>query len=83
MMENLGRLRRIFGRGFQGTSASPGKMRYSAEHLPVPMPLTGHPTMVRVWTSIAPAVVKARLEPEWPNPFLNDTRGIIVLDVAA
>jgi len=34
-----------------------------------------------VWTTIAPAVVKTRVEPSWPNPALNDTRGTIILDV--
>jgi len=35
----------------------------------------------RVWTTIAPAVVKTRVEPSWPNPAFNDTRGTIILDV--
>jgi TonB family protein len=35
----------------------------------------------RVWTKITPAVVKTRVQPSWPNPFLNDTHGRIVLDV--
>jgi len=35
----------------------------------------------RVWTTIAPAVVKTRVEPSWPNPALNDTRGTLILDV--
>jgi periplasmic protein TonB len=34
-----------------------------------------------VWTTVAPAVVKTRVEPSWPNPALNDTRGTIILDV--
>ena len=35
----------------------------------------------RAWTEINHAVVKTRVEPSWPDPFLNDTEGIIVLDV--
>jgi TonB family protein len=35
----------------------------------------------RVWTAIKPAVVKTRVEPSWPFPGTNDTRGVIILDV--
>jgi TonB family protein len=35
----------------------------------------------RVWTAITPAVVKTRVEPSWPNPAFNDTRGTLILDV--
>ena len=35
----------------------------------------------RVWTPIIPAVMKTRIEPSWPNPALNDTRGMLILDV--
>jgi periplasmic protein TonB len=34
-----------------------------------------------VWTTIAPAVVKTRVEPSWPYPALNDTHGTLILDV--
>ena len=34
-----------------------------------------------MWTTIAPAVVKIRVEPSWPNPAFNDTRGTLILDV--
>ena len=36
----------------------------------------------RVWTPIIPAVVKTRVEPSWPNPTLNDTRGMLILDLS-
>jgi protein TonB len=36
---------------------------------------------IRVWSPIAPAVVKTRVEPSWPNPAFNDPRGVIMLDV--
>jgi TonB family protein len=35
----------------------------------------------RVWSTTTPAVVKTRVEPSWPHPRLNDTRGVLVLDV--
>ena len=34
-----------------------------------------------MWTTIAPAVVKTRVEPSWPNSAFNDTRGTLILDV--
>jgi TonB family protein len=39
------------------------------------------PPSVCVWSAITPAVPKTTVEPVWPNPRLNDTHGIIILDV--
>lgn len=36
--------------------------------------------IVRVWSAITPAVVQTRVEPTWPGPAVNDTRGTIILD---
>jgi TonB family protein len=50
----------------------------------VPLPAQSQPPpapTIRVWSAVTPAVVKTRVEPAWPVPALNDTRGTIVLDV--
>ena len=39
------------------------------------------PPTVRVWGQITPPVVKTRVNPVWPSPGVNDTQGIILLDV--
>ena len=46
-----------------------------------PLPESPPEPTIRVWSTIALAVVETRVEPSWPNPAFNDTKGTLVLDV--